>query len=77
MKDKAAVGADLYIEDSPSNVEKLRADGHETIVFSNSSNLTLPSPRAKHWEEAEAMIVEARDEWLAKAQNLSKELAGE
>jgi len=48
MKDKAAVGADLYIEDSPSNVEKLRADGHETIVFSNSTNLTLPSPRAKH-----------------------------
>jgi len=77
MKDKAAVGADLYIEDSPSNIEKLRADGHETIVFSNSTNLTLPSPRAKNWEEAEVMIVEARDEWLAKAQNLSKELAGE
>jgi len=26
MKDKAAVGADLYVEDSPANVEALRAD---------------------------------------------------
>jgi 5'(3')-deoxyribonucleotidase len=38
MKDKAAVGADLYIEDAPDNVERLRADGHETIVFTNSTN---------------------------------------
>src|SRR5262245_24526306 len=30
MRDKAAVGADLYIEDAPRNVEQLRADGHET-----------------------------------------------
>jgi hypothetical protein len=27
MQEKAAVGAELYIEDSPSNVERLRADG--------------------------------------------------
>ncbi len=33
MKDKAAVGADLYIEDSPGNVEALRNDEHTTIVF--------------------------------------------
>ncbi len=33
LADKAAVGADLYVEDSPTNVEQLRADGHATIVF--------------------------------------------
>jgi deoxypyrimidine-specific 5' nucleotidase type C protein (NT5C) len=77
MKDKAAVGADLYIEDSPSNVAKLRADGHNTIVFSNSTNLALPPPHAKDWKEAEAMIVERRDNWLANLHNLSKELSGE
>jgi hypothetical protein len=46
MKDKAAVGADLYIEDSPGNVKALRADGHETIVFTNSTNLDIDPPRA-------------------------------
>ena len=39
MKDKAAVGADLYIEDTPANVEQLRAEGHHTIVFTNSTNI--------------------------------------
>jgi len=77
MKDKAAVGADLYIEDSPSNIEKLRADGHQTIVFLNSTNLSLPSPRANNWGEAEALIVKTRDEWLSKVQNQNKELSGE
>ena len=29
MQEKTAVGADLYIEDSPSNIERLRAEGAE------------------------------------------------
>jgi 5'(3')-deoxyribonucleotidase len=51
MKDKAAVGADLYIEDAPKNVEQLRVDGHNTIVFANSTNVGLAAPRAKSWTE--------------------------
>jgi len=63
MKDKAAVGADLYIEDSRSNVERLRADGHETIVFSNSTNKHVDGPRADSWDEVEAMVIEYQDRW--------------
>jgi 5'(3')-deoxyribonucleotidase len=41
VQDKAAVGADLYLEDSPHNVTALRADGHDVIVFTNSTNRSL------------------------------------
>jgi len=57
MSDKAAVGADLYIEDSPRNVERLRADGHPTIVFSNSTNLHLAGPRAHTWADVESLVM--------------------
>ena len=63
MKDKAAVGADLYIEDSPMNVEQLRADGHPTIVFSNSTNVNVAPPRADTWEAAEKLVLDALAEW--------------
>ena len=33
MQQKTAVGADLYIEDSPENVERLRAEGREQSSF--------------------------------------------
>lgn len=66
MKDKAAVGADLYIEDSPGNVDKLRADGHPTIVFSNSTNIGVPAPRADSWAQAEQLVVTAFEDWKKK-----------
>jgi 5'(3')-deoxyribonucleotidase len=56
MKDKGAVGADLYIEDSPDNVRALRAGGHPTIVFENSTNRGLPEPRATSWRDVEAAV---------------------
>jgi 5'(3')-deoxyribonucleotidase len=63
MKDKGAVGAHVYIDDSPENVEKLRAQGCRTIVFSNSTNRHLGGPRANTWEEVERLVLEAYDEW--------------
>ena len=51
MQQKTAVGADLYIEDSPANIERLRAEGQKTIVFTNSTNEHLPGPRANNWDE--------------------------
>jgi len=74
MKDKAAVGADLYIEDSPQNVEQLRADGHPTIVFSNSTNTNVASPRADTWAEAEKLVLAALEKWMKKHQE--KEISG-
>lgn len=67
MKDKAAVGANLYIEDSPGNVQALRADGHPTIVFTNSTNLELPGPRANSWEEVEDLVLQDLDKWKRRA----------
>jgi beta-phosphoglucomutase-like phosphatase (HAD superfamily) len=59
MQEKAAVGAHLYIEDSPANVESLRASGHDTIVFDNSTNRHVAEPRARTWNEAEELVREA------------------
>lgn len=58
MRDKSAVGADLYLEDSPANIAALRADGNDVIVVSNSTNLDLPGPRARDWDEIERMVLE-------------------
>jgi 5'(3')-deoxyribonucleotidase len=51
MKEKDQVGADIYIEDSPGNLERLRKQGHYAICFANSTNTHIGSPRAETWEE--------------------------
>jgi 5'(3')-deoxyribonucleotidase len=56
LADKAAVGADLYVEDSPANISLLRAEGCQTIVFSNSTNRDLPAPRADTWAEVYDLV---------------------
>jgi 5'(3')-deoxyribonucleotidase len=63
MQEKTAVGADLYIEDSPTNIERLRADGAKTIVFTNSTNENLPGPRASAWDEVAEMVLAEKAEW--------------
>jgi len=63
MKDKGAVGAHIYIDDTPENIISLRKQKCSTIVFTNSTNRALPAPRADNWEEVERMVMEAREEW--------------
>jgi 5'(3')-deoxyribonucleotidase len=63
MNDKTAVGAHIYIDDAPQNIRQLRGEGCKTIVFSNSTNRDLPGPRADNWQEAERLVMEAREEW--------------
>jgi hypothetical protein len=58
LADKAAVGADLYVEDSPANIEHLRSHGHRAIVFTSSTNRYLPGPRADTWDEVYTMVRE-------------------
>ncbi|MDR0382773.1 MAG: 5'-nucleotidase [Spirochaetaceae bacterium] len=70
MKDKGAVGADLYIDDAPHNIEALRANGCDCIVFSNSTNIGLPGPRADNWYEVEDLALRAREKWLTGAPGL-------
>ncbi|MGE3274935.1 MAG: 5'-nucleotidase [Vicinamibacterales bacterium] len=59
LADKAAVGADLYVEDSPKNIEALRAEDHPTIIFSSSTNRHLDGPRADTWEEVYEVVMDA------------------
>jgi 5'(3')-deoxyribonucleotidase len=70
MKDKGAVGAHVYIDDAPRNIETLRANGCNCIVFSNSTNRGLRGPRADDWYEVENLVLRARDEWLTGARGL-------
>jgi len=70
MKDKAAVGADLYIEDSPENVESLRAEGLTTIVFTNSTNEKLPAPRADTWAEVVEIVIEEKRKWESRGEKI-------
>ena len=63
MQEKAAVGADLYIEDSPENIALLRNDGHTTIVFTTSTNRHLGAPRADKWEEVLEMVLKKKEAW--------------
>lgn len=63
MQDKGAVGADIYIDDSPGNVIKLRESGHNTIVFTNSTNREICPPRADNWDDVERLVLENYDSW--------------
>lgn len=65
MRDKAEVGANLYIEDAPENVEAMRRAGLPTLVFTNSTNLELEPPRADSWEEVVEYVLKARQVWNA------------
>ncbi|MDR2344406.1 MAG: 5'-nucleotidase [Spirochaetaceae bacterium] len=63
MKDKGAVGAHVYIDDSPANIEALRKIGCRCIVFSNSTNRGVSGPRADNWCDVENLVLLARDKW--------------
>ena len=65
MQEKAAVGADLYIEDAPHNISRLRADGNKTIVFTNFANKDLDPPRADNWEQVVEMVLREQKDWLS------------
>ena len=70
MHEKTAVGADLYIEDSPTNIERLRAEGQKTIVFTNSTNEHLAGPRASTWDEVLEMVLAEKSAWERQASEL-------
>ena len=63
MNDKGAVGANVYIDDTPENIISLRKQGCKTIVFSNSTNRGIPGPRAENWLDVEKLVMEACEEW--------------
>ncbi len=67
MRDKDAVDADVYIEDAPSNILRLRELSRPVIVFTNSTNVGMPDTpdgRANSWPEAEELVRERYYAWL-------------
>jgi 5'(3')-deoxyribonucleotidase len=62
MKEKEQVGADVYIDDSPDNIERLRGKGLYTICFANSANKGTAQPRATSWKHVYQLV----HQWAAK-----------
>ena len=59
LGDKPEVGAHLYIDDAPHNVDALRAAGNDVIVFEQPYNTDLDGPRASGWVEVEDLVLDA------------------
>jgi 5'-nucleotidase len=59
--DKATVGADLYVDDSPHNIVALREAGRTAIVFDQRYNRHLDGPRVHAWAEMERLVLDQLD----------------
>lgn len=69
MQEKVAVGADLYIEDTPKNIRELRASKKPVIIYTHSTNLHEPDGkggRADNWDEAERIVRKYYEKWQKK-----------
>jgi 5'-nucleotidase len=58
LGNKPDVGADVYIDDAPHNIEALRRAGNAVIVFDQPYNQYLPGPRVAGWDEVEELVYE-------------------
>lgn len=52
------VEADLYVEDDPDHIRRLRRRGSEVIVFDRPANRDLRDPRAIDWGIAEELVMD-------------------
>jgi len=70
MRDKEAVEADLYAEDSPDNIRRLVDERRRVVAYGNSTNATgLPDSecilaRVDDWSAAEDLIRATYHSWL-------------
>lgn len=55
---KELFDADLFIDDSPSNIKKLRENGKNVLIYTAPYNVDIPGPRASNWNEVYAFIKE-------------------
>jgi len=58
MMEKSQVGAHIYIEDNPENIDALRAANLQTICFGNSTNVHISHPRATTWKGVYELVHE-------------------
>jgi beta-phosphoglucomutase-like phosphatase (HAD superfamily) len=64
MATKSSVDADAYVEDSPKNIDALRAAGKHVIVFQNSTNRDISPPCASTWPQVESWVLERHSTWM-------------
>ncbi|MCS7478814.1 hypothetical protein ACFFQW_21480 [Umezawaea endophytica] len=79
MRDKALVDADVYVEDSPENIERLQEAGKVVVAFTNSTNVHMhPGPvlRADNWTSVEEIVRDRYYGWLRKANKKLPEAPG-
>jgi 5'(3')-deoxyribonucleotidase len=76
VADKTAVGADLYVEDTPDNIEALRAAGLHTIAYANPTNREVGQPRVESWDELERLILDTAAPWWIDYNAKSKAVSG-
>lgn len=55
---KVDIFADVYIDDSPKNIELLKAAGRQVIIYDAPYNRQYEGRRAHNWEEAYAHLTE-------------------
>ena len=65
IADKPAVGANLYIDDSPPQVEALQAGGNEVLIFDRAYNRHVPGERVKGWGEVQEKVLGRLERHLA------------
>lgn len=57
VADKTSINADLYIDDSPSNIKAFKESGRPCIVFDNPTNRHIDAEiRARTWEEVYQIV---------------------
>ena len=54
---KPEVEADLYVDDDPDDIRKLRNKGNDVIVFDAPGNVDLRDPRAEDWVQLEELVM--------------------
>lgn len=59
---KAEVGADLYVDDGPHNIETLQGDGQNVLVFDQPYNRDCVGPRVRTWNELESFVLNCMEE---------------
>lgn len=61
---KDSVQATVHIDDSPSNIESLRAVGQHVVIFDQPYNRHLPGPRIGVWnDETVPLLLSWFDRW--------------
>lgn len=64
IEDKAAVSADIYVEDTEKNVQAIQDAGRDVICFTNSTNRKFDAKlRAGSWDDAKEIILSKYKSW--------------